>query len=56
MEQSIFRVGHCIDNGSTKGLWGIIKSKIYCMYKITDEKSPRCAIDGYIKFYVVERL
>ena len=29
MEQSMSRVGHCIDNGPTEGLWGIIKSEIY---------------------------
>ncbi len=55
MEQSMSRVGHCIDNGPTEGLWGIIKSEMYCMYKITDEKSLRSAIDGYMKFYAEER-
>ena len=50
------RVGHCIDNGPTEGLWGIIKSEMYCMYKITDEISLRSAIDKYIKFYAEERL
>ena len=56
MEQSMSRVGHCIDNGPTEGLWGIIKSEMYCMYKITDEVSLRSAIDKYIKFYAEERL
>ena len=56
MEQSMSRVGHCIDNGPTEGLWGIIKSEMYCMYKITDEISLRSAIDKYIKFYAEERL
>ena len=55
MEQSMSRVGHCIDNGPTEGLWGIIKSEMYCMYKITDEDSLRCAIHGYMKFYAEER-
>ncbi|NDO32520.1 transposase family protein [Enterocloster clostridioformis] len=32
MDQSMSRVGHCIDNGPTEGLWGIIKSEMYCMY------------------------
>ncbi|EGT3601711.1 transposase family protein [Clostridium perfringens] len=27
--QSMSRVGHCINNGPTEGLWGIIKSEIY---------------------------
>ena len=56
IEQSMSRVGHCIDNGPTEGLWGIIKSEMYCMYKITDEISLRSAIDKYIKFYAEERL
>lgn len=49
------RAGHCIDNGPTEGLWGIIKSEMYCMYQITDESSLRSAIDGYMKFYAEER-
>lgn len=55
MEQSMSRVGHCIDNGPTEGLWGIIKSEMYCMYEISDEISLRSAIDGYMKFYAEER-
>lgn len=54
MYQSMSRVGYCIDNGPTEGLWGIIKSE-YCMYKITDEGSLCSAIHGYIKFYANER-
>ena len=34
MEQSMSRVGHCIDNGPTEGFWGIIKTEMYQMYKI----------------------
>ena len=56
MEQSMSRVGHCIDNGPTEGFWGIIKSEMYCMYDITDEASLRKAIDDYIHFYMNERL
>ena len=44
MNQSMSRVGHCIDNGPTEG-----------MYKITDEVSLRSAIDSYMKFYAEER-
>lgn len=55
MSQSMSRVGHCIDNGPTEGLWGIIKSEMYCMYKITDEASLRSAIHGYMKFYAEGR-
>lgn len=55
MEQSMSRVGHCIDNGPMEGLWGTIKSEMCCMYQITDEQSLRPAIDGYMKFYAEER-
>ena len=55
MEQSMSRVGHCIDNGPTEGFWGIIKSEMYQMYDITDEKSLRYAIHDYMRFYCEER-
>ena len=56
MEQSMSWVGRCIDNAPTEGLWGIIKSEMYCMYNIVDEASLRAAIDQYIDFYMNERL
>lgn len=55
MNQSMSRIGHCIDNGPTEGLWGIIKSEMYQMYEITDEKSLRNAIERYMRFYTEER-
>lgn len=55
MTQSMSRVGHCIDNGPTEGFWGIIKSEMYHMYEITDEKSLRTAISDYIGFYSEKR-
>ena len=55
MEQSMSRVGHCIDNGPTEGFWGIIKTEMYQMYEIMDEASLRYAIKDYIRFYREER-
>ena len=55
IEQSMSRVGHCIDNGPTEGFWGIIKSEMYQMYTITDESSLRYAINEYMRFYSEER-
>ena len=55
MEQSMSRVGRCIDNGPTEGFWGIIKSEMYQMYEITDEASLRYAIKDYLRFYSEER-
>lgn len=55
MKPSMSRAGHCIDNGPTEGLWGIIKSEMYQMYEITDEASLKHAIRDYIMFYSEER-
>lgn len=55
MQQSMSRVGHCIDNGPIEGLWGIIKSEMYRMYAVTDESSLRFAIKDYLRFYNEER-
>ena len=55
IEQSMSRVGRCIDNGPTEGFWGIIKSEMYQMYDIRDEKSLRYAINDYMRFYSEER-
>ena len=55
MEQSMSRVGHCIDNGPTEGFWGSIKSEMYQMYEITNEATLRYAIKDYLRFYSKER-
>lgn len=55
MEQSMSRVGHCIDNGPTEGFRGVIKSEMYQMYEIADEASLRYAIKDYLRFYSEER-
>ena len=55
MEQSMSRVGRCIDNGPTEGFLGIIKTEMYQMYEITNEESLRFAITDYIRFYSEER-
>ena len=55
MEQSMSRVGQCIDNGPTEGFWGIIKAEMYQLYEIRDEASLRHAINNYIRFYSTER-
>lgn len=56
MEQSMSRVGHCIDNCPTEGLWGIVKAEMYNLYKFTNEASLQAAIEQYIHFYNYERL
>ena len=56
MQQSMSRVGHCIDNGPTEGFWGIIKTEMYAMYEIKDEETLRFAINDYLRFYTEERI
>lgn len=56
MEQSMSRVGHCIDNGPVEGFWGIVKAEMFYLYKFADEASLRTAITNYIHFYNYERL
>lgn len=56
MQQSMSRVGHCIDNGPTEGFWGIIKAEMYAMYEIKDEETLRFAIKDYMRFYTEERI
>jgi transposase InsO family protein len=55
MEQSMSRVGHCIDNGPAEGFWGIIKAEMYHLQTFHDEKSLRSAIERYVYFYNYER-
>ncbi len=55
MEQSMSRVGHCIDNGPTEGFWGIIKSEMYYLQTFKDETALCSAIEKYIYFYNYER-
>ncbi len=56
MTQSMSRVGRCIDNCPTEGLWGIIKSEMYYPYKFHSKAELVKAIEDYIRFYNNERL
>jgi transposase InsO family protein len=55
MEQSMSRVGCCIDNGPCEGFWGIIKSEMYHNPAFKESKATRGAlikaIEEYIDFY-----
>ena len=55
MEQSMSRVGHCIDNCPTEGFWGILKVEMYYLAKFSTEVELRAAIDKYIHFYNYDR-
>lgn len=53
--QSMSRVGCCIDNGPTEGFWGIVKTEMFQLFPISDEKSLLTAIDGFFRFYNYDR-
>ena len=55
MEQSMSRVGHCIDNCPTEGFWGIVKAEMYYLTRFSNEAELRTSIDRYIHFYNYER-
>ena len=55
MEQSMSRVGHCIDNCPTEGFWGILKTEMYHLTKFSNEAELQAAIDKCIHFYNYER-
>jgi putative transposase len=56
MEQSMSRVGHCLDNCPTEGFWGIIKAEMFNLNKFEGDATLRTAIDQYMHFYNYERL
>ncbi|HPW53380.1 MAG TPA: IS3 family transposase [Erysipelotrichaceae bacterium] len=51
IQQSMSRVGMCVDNCPAEGLWGIIKDEMYQMYDIYDEQSLIQALIDYMEFY-----
>lgn len=51
MEQSMSRVGCCIDNGPIEGFWGIIKSEMYYITDFYGEEELRQAIEEFIDYY-----
>ena len=56
IEQSMSRVGRCIDNGPMEGFWGTLKVEKIKRNKFHTFKELCSAIDDYIRFYNYERL
>lgn len=56
MQQSMSRVGKCIDNGPMEGFWGILKRERYYGKRFTDRQSLVSMIENYIKYYNHKRL
>lgn len=56
MEQSMSRVGRCIDNGPMEGFWGKLKAERYNLKKhYPSFHDLKTDIEDYIRFYNMER-
>ena len=55
IQQSMSRVGRCIDNGPMEGFWGILKSEMYYLRRFTSRDELVMAIERYIDFYNCKR-
>lgn len=51
MEQSMSRVGKCIDNGPMEGFWGILKRERYYGRRFTCREELVQMIENYITYY-----
>ena len=56
MQQSMSRVGKCIDNGPMEGFWGILKRERYYGKRFADRASLVSMIETYIEYYNHKRL
>lgn len=54
-QQSMSRIGRCIDNGPMEGFWGTLKSEMYYLRTFHTYDELKKAIDEYIYFYNHER-
>lgn len=51
MEQSMSRVGKCIDNGPMEGFWGILKRERYYGRQFNSREELVAMIENYIEYY-----
>lgn len=56
MEQSMSRVGKCIDNGPMEGFWGILKRERYYGRRFTSREELYQMIESYISYYNERRV
>lgn len=56
MNQSMSRVGKCIDNGPMEGFWGILKRERYYGRRFTSREELVGMIGNYITYYNSRRL
>ena len=56
MNQSMSRVGKCIDNGPMEGFWGMLKRERYYGKRFTSKANLVKMIEDYIVYYNTRRL
>ena len=55
MEQSMSRVGRCIDNGPMEGFWGILKCEMYDLNQFETYEELAAAVEQFIHYYNHQR-
>jgi len=55
MQQSMSRVGRCIDNGPMEGFWGILKCEMYYLNKFESYEELVAAVEQFIHYYNYQR-
>lgn len=55
MQQSMSRVGHCIDNGPMEGFWGILKCEMYYLNRFETYEALVAAVEQFIHYYNYQR-
>ena len=55
MQQSMSRVGRCIDNGPMEGFWGILKCEMYYLNQFETYDELVTAVEQFIHYYNHQR-
>ena len=55
MQQSMSRVGRCIDNGPMEGFWGILKCEMYYLNRFETYEALVTAVEQFIHYYNHQR-
>lgn len=55
MQQSMSRVGRCIDNGPMEGFWGILKCEMYYLRHFDTYEELAAAIEQFVLYYNHQR-
>ena len=55
MQQSMSRVGRCIDNGPMEGFWGILKCEMYYLNHFETYEELVDAVGQFIHYYNYQR-